>query len=104
MKRIGLIVLLVAVGLVLFRNQSRGYASADQSGYLNLSRMLSRGERTLALPGDARWFTPLGFVASRDGRSMASFYPPGLPLHLLLTGAVSPIAGVLLILFTFLIG
>ncbi|HUR81520.1 MAG TPA: glycosyltransferase family 39 protein [Thermoanaerobaculia bacterium] len=104
MKRIGLIVLLVAVGLVLFRNQSHGYASADQSGYLNLSRMLSRGERTLALPGDAAWFTPLGFVASRDGKSMASFYPPGLPLHLLLTGAVSPIAGVLLILFTFLIG
>ncbi len=104
MKRIGLIVLLVIVGLVLFRNRSHGYAGADRSGYLNLSRMLSRGERTLALPGDARWFTPLGFVPSRDGKSMASFYPPGLPLHLMLTDAVSPVAGVLLILLTFLIG
>ncbi|HVE71184.1 MAG TPA: hypothetical protein VNI54_07435, partial [Thermoanaerobaculia bacterium] len=109
MKRIALIVLLVAVGLVLFRNRSAGIAGADRSGYVNLARMLSRGERTLPLPATCNacppyWFTPLGFVPSPDGKTMSSFYPTGLPLHLLVTEWVSPIAGMVLVFLTFLLG
>ena len=109
MKRVILAVLLVALAAVLFQNRSHGIAGADRSGYMNLARMLSRGERTLPLPAmcaacEPYWFTPLGFVPAPDRKTMASFYPPGLPLHLLLTDAVSPIAGVVLVFLTFLLG
>ena len=102
-------VLLVVLAAVLFQNRSHGIAGADRSGYMNLARMLSRGERSLPLPAmcptcEPSWFTPLGFVPSPDRKSMASFYPTGLPLHLLLTKAVSPVAGVLLVFLTFLLG
>lgn len=107
MKRI--VVLLVVVAAVLLQNRSHGIAGADRSGYMNLARMLSRGERTLPLPNmcdgcEPYWFTPLGFVPAPDRVHMSSFYPAGLPLHLLVTEAVSPICGVLLVFFTFLLG
>jgi len=109
MKRVALAVLLIALAAVLFQNRSHGIAGADRSGYMNLARMLSRGERTLPLPAmcsacEPYWFTPLGFVPAPDRRTMASFYPAGLPLHLLVTEAVSPVAGVLLVFLTFLLG
>ena len=107
MKRV--LVLLVVVAAVLFQNQSHGIAGADRSGYMNLARMLSRGERTLPLPAmcdgcEPYWFTPLGFVPAPDGAHMSSFYPAGLPLHLLVTKSVSPVCGVLLVFLTFLLG
>jgi hypothetical protein len=109
MKRAMLFLLLALAGAVLLQNRSHGIASADQSGYMNLARMLSQGDRTLPLPAmcpacEPYWFTPLGFVPAPDRRSMASFYPPGVPLHLQATEAVSPIAGVVLIFLTFLLG
>jgi hypothetical protein len=109
MKRVTLGVLLVVLAAVLFQNRSHGIAGADRSGYMNLARMLSRGERTLPLPAmcatcEPYWFTPLGFVAAPDRKTMASVYPAGLPLQLLITEAVSPIAGVLLVFLTFLLG
>lgn len=109
MKRVVLGVLLVVLAAVLFQNRSHGIAGADRSGYMNLARMLERGERTLPLPAmcntcEPYWFTPLGFVPAPDRKTMASFYPAGLPLHLILTEAVSPIAGVLLVFLTFLLG
>jgi 4-amino-4-deoxy-L-arabinose transferase-like glycosyltransferase len=109
MKRVALGVLLIALAAVLLQNRSHGIAGADRSGYMNLARMLARGERTLPLPAmcpscEPYWFTPLGFVPAPDRQTMASFYPAGLPLHLLVTEAVSPIAGVLLVFLTFLLG
>ncbi|HEX6084976.1 MAG TPA: hypothetical protein VF266_10660, partial [Thermoanaerobaculia bacterium] len=104
-----LLVLLVVVAAVLWQNQSHGIAGADRSGYMNLARMLSRGERTLPIPHrcdgcEPYWFTPLGFVPAPDGVHMSSFYPTGLPLQLLVTKSVSPICGVLLVFLTFLLG
>jgi Dolichyl-phosphate-mannose-protein mannosyltransferase len=107
MKRSAL--LLVIVAAVLFQNRSHGIAGADRSGYMNVARMLAHGERTLPLPTmcstcEPYWFTPLGFVPSPDRRHMSSFYPAGLPLHLLITSAATPICGVLLVFLTFLLG
>jgi hypothetical protein len=109
MRRVVLGLLLVVVAAVLFQNRSHGIAGADRSGYMNLARMLSRGERTLPLPAmcdgcEPYWFTPLGFVPAPDRVHMSSFYPTGLPLHLLVTEAVSPLCGVLLVFLTFLLG
>ncbi|HVG24439.1 MAG TPA: hypothetical protein VND45_09820, partial [Thermoanaerobaculia bacterium] len=109
MKRVVVAALLVVVACVLWRNRSSSIVGADRSGYVNLSSMFARGERALPLPASCAqcqpyWFTPLGFVASPDGKTMSAVYPPGMPLHLLVTEAVSPIAGVVLILLTFLLG
>jgi hypothetical protein len=119
MNRLVLALLLVALGAVLVKNSSESVFGADRSGYMNLARMLDRGETTRPLPAmcpdcDPSWFTPLGFVAAPDRRTMASFYPIGLPLHLLAAARLggwsaapfflSPLAGLLLVLFTFLLG
>ena len=112
MKRAILVVFTIVVAAVLIANRSESVFGADSSGYLNLARMLNRGETTmpLPLPGAA---PPLGFVPVANDR-MASIYPIGLSIHLALFARVggwehapflvSPLAGVLLVLLTFRLG
>lgn len=108
MKRAQLIAFVLGVAIVLIANRSDSITGTDASGYANLARMLRHGETTRALPAqcstcEAYWRTPLGFVPR--GERMVSFYPMGLPLHLIVGGFfVSPIAGVLLVLATYWLG
>lgn len=112
MKRAIVILFAFLLGAVLIANRSESVFGADSSGYLNLARMLDRGETTRPLPV-AGSPAPLGFVPV-PGDRMASFYPIGLPIHLALFARVggwerppflvSPLAGVALVLLTFWLG
>lgn len=64
---------------------------SDPSGYLNLARMLDRGELTASVPrieelAPPDWSfcfqQPLGFVVDSESGRMVPTYPPGFPLHL----------------------
>jgi 4-amino-4-deoxy-L-arabinose transferase-like glycosyltransferase len=111
MKRAILVVFAILLGAVLFANRSESVFGADSSGYVNLARMLNRGETTLPRPAPGH--PPLGFVPLANER-MASFYPIGLPIQLALFARiggwarapffVSPLAGVILVLLTFWLG
>ena len=80
---------LLVYGLFLVRFMG-GYASgADQSGYLNLARLLADGRvsapmRIIAeLPADrvpSFAYVPLGFNPNPDHRTLNPIYAPGLPL------------------------
>lgn len=115
MKRALFAAFLVALALVLFTNRSETIFGADASGYANLARMIGGGAATRPVPlsctgCEPAWFIPLGFVPAREG-TMASYYPIGLPLHLLLTARiggwerapffVSPLAALLLVVMTY---
>src|SRR5437762_1144353 len=84
--------------VTLFLHRSTGAGGADSSGYLNEARMLAAGKTsqpirlltTLHLPSEYAYvFTPLGFGPSRrqPGR-MVPTYPPGLPAHFAIAGAI----------------
>lgn len=118
MTRAILVVFLILLAAVLLTNRSEAIFGADSSGYANLARMLDEGEVTRALPVSCRScgpasLTPLGFVPLPDHR-IASFYPIGLPLHLLVAARiggwtrapffVSPLAGLFTVLLTFWLG
>lgn len=118
MKRAIVIVFAILLGAVLIANRSESIFGADSSGYINLARMLDRGETSRPYPVlcaqcDPWWVTPLGFVPVSRER-MASFYPIGLPIHLALFARiggwahapffVNPLAGVALVLLTFWLG
>jgi hypothetical protein len=118
MTRAILAAFLLVLGAVLFVNRSEAVMGADAGGYVGLARMLDRGETTRPLPivcASCRpeWLAPIGYVPARDGR-MASFYPIGLPLHILLAARlggwteapffVSPLAALVLVLLTYWLG
>ncbi len=118
-----LIVALIVSGMVLYRHLSFGAGGSDSSGYLNEARLMVSGTviqpvpmlQTLHIKSEwAYVFTPLGFVSSsRDHRLMLPSYPPGLPAHFAIAGAIGdwsvapflipPIAGVISIALMYLL-
>lgn len=115
MKRAMFAAFILALAMVLFTNRSETIFGADASGYANLARMIGGGETTRPVPlrcagCEPAWFIPLGFVPARPD-AMASYYPIGLPLHLLLAARiggwerapffVSPLAALLLVVITY---
>lgn len=96
--RAAIALLVLAYGAMLVRHLSWAAGGADSSGYLNESRMIRRGQTALPirmlsrLRVDRSWadvFTPLGFVPwGKDARFMVPTYPPGLPLHFAIAGAI----------------
>ena len=94
------VVAIVAVvyGLTLFLHRSTGAGGADSSGYLNEARMIAAGRTSipirllsvLHLPSEYSYiFTPLGFGPSkRQPGRMVPTYPPGLPAHFAIAGAI----------------
>src|SRR5258707_13173931 len=94
------IVVIAAVlyGRMLFVHRSTGAGGSDSSGYLNEARMIAAGKTsipirllgTLHLPPEFGYdFTPLGFAQSRRLPShMVPTYPPGLPAHFAIAGAI----------------
>ena len=121
-----LVVLLIAYGVILFRNLSYAAGGPDTSGYMNLAKLLASGRtryviepiRMLGLvPTETlvSIFTPLGFTWGIEGTgTMAPGYQPGLPLHLVAAASiggwnrapffVSPIAALLSVVMMFRIG
>lgn len=86
-------VVLLALGyLGLVATHCSPYAGgSDSSGYLNLARMLDRGELTTSVPridslAPPAWSfhfqQPLGFLVDGSTGRMVPTYPPGFPLHL----------------------
>lgn len=90
--------LLVAVAAVLFlsyaaliwKNIVFAVGGSDSSGYFNAARMFAAGKTSRAIPippelevKNPNAFVPLGFVRLPGTSTMASFYPPGFPLHML---------------------
>lgn len=96
---------------------------SDSSGYLNTARLIAGSRivepvdalKQLDLPDEfLRLFLPPGFVPGPRPGTLAPFYPPGLPIHFAVAGTVagwnygpfvvSPLAGLLSLLLTYLIG
>ena len=122
--RVAIAVLVVAYASLLLRNLSWAAGGADSSGYLNEARMIRRGQMRVPIPlmsqlhvgSDwAEVFTPLGFGADwKDRRLMVPLYPPGLPAHFAVAGAIGgftrgpflipPLAGILSLLLMIAIG
>src|SRR5438034_6094031 len=100
-KRVVAAVVVIAASvyaLVVFLHRSTGAGGADSSGYLNEARTMAAGKTSLPIrllstlhlpPNYAYIFTPLGFGPSRrhPGR-MVPTYPPGLPAHFAMAGAI----------------
>jgi 4-amino-4-deoxy-L-arabinose transferase-like glycosyltransferase len=118
-----LLALAAVYGFVLVRHASRSVGGSDSAGYFNSARSLAAGrfvEPVDALarlgfpPDDVRLFMPLGYVPGPRPGTMASFYPPGLPLHVAAAGAlagwseapfwISPLCAVAAVLLTYGVG
>lgn len=110
-------------GFVLVSHSSRSVGGSDSAGYFNSARSLARGRVVepveslgrLGFPAeDVRLFMPLGYVPGPGPGTMASFYPPGLPLHIAAVGSIagwetapfwiSPLCAVASVLLTFAVG
>ena len=86
---------LAIYAVLLVRANSSIAGGADSSGYLNEARLLARGRLSeeiaalalLGLPSrDHDLFLPLGYRSGPRPGTMASSYPPGLPLHMAALG------------------
>jgi hypothetical protein len=119
-----LLVAAVAYGVVLYRHLSWVAGGADSSGYLNEARLMTAGSigfpikllTTLHLESEWNYIlVPLGFRASdRDPHLMVPIYPPGLPAHLAIAGAIGgwarapflvpPLAGLACLALMFVLG
>ena len=114
---------LLAFGALLFVRTSRAVGGSDSAGYANTGKDILAGQMVNPIAGlkelglDAKWapvFTPLAHEPGPRPGTMVPFYPPGFPLHLALAAAiggwgeapylVSPIAGLLCLCATFLLG
>jgi 4-amino-4-deoxy-L-arabinose transferase-like glycosyltransferase len=93
-------VALAAYAALLVAANSWVAGGSDSSGYLNEARLLARGKVSeeigaldlVGLPrGDPRpdVFIPLGYRAGPLPGTMVPTYPPGLPLHMALLGAIA---------------
>jgi len=91
-------VLAAAHAVVLLTHASRSVAGSDSSGYFNLARAIASNrlvepietlERLGFPPEDLHLFIPLGFVPGPRPGTMATFYPPGLPLQIVAASAVA---------------
>jgi len=88
--------LLAAYGVFLGLHASVVAGGSDTSGYLNSARLLASGrlQDEDRIPAEfgapatfpRHHFMPLGFVALEGNPHLPPTYPPGLPLHLALTG------------------
>lgn len=93
-RRNALFGLLLLAWTAFLAAHSGSYASgSDQSGYLNIARLLAEGrvkEQVREIQGvpmrqfDPWCFTPLGFRPGPDPEALLPAYPIGLPLHQLL--------------------
>ena len=101
-RRVAVAIVLIAAiayGTMLFRHLSFAAGGADSSGYLNEARMMAARAtsrpiallRTLHLPSEYGFvLVPLGFLQSKiDPRAMVPLYPPGLPAHFAIAGAIA---------------
>jgi hypothetical protein len=96
-------------------------SGADASGYLGQAQLWRRGELRVLVPAiaDAPWpdaastSSPLGYRPGPQPNAIVPTYPPGLPLHFALAGALAgewgertvvPLLGALGIWCTFLLG
>ena len=90
---------LAAYAVLLVAANSWIAGGSDSSGYLNEARLLARGKVSedigalalLGLPaGDSEpgIFIPLGYRAGPLPGTMVPTYPPGLPLHMAILGAI----------------
>ena len=93
---IALLLAYAAVLSVYFADVASG---ADQSGYLNFSRLLARGDLSVPLqfplesglpPELVPAFVPLGFVPGTEPYTIVPSYPPGFPIMI---AAVRAVAG-----------
>lgn len=124
----GMLVVLVIYGALLAKHASYAVGGSDSSGYASIARSLLQGRVTLAIPelaqfdfpaGYAPVFSPLAYTprvksGASEGAVITPIYPVGFPLHLaagaLLVGwrkgpfLISPLLGVLSLLFLYLIG
>ena len=113
----------LAYGAFLMAHASRGVSGSDTAGYANTARDISAGRVVIPIGAleklglDERWapvFTPLAHETGPRPGTMVPYYPPGFPLHIALAAAVagwsaapfvvSPIAAVLCLVLTFLLG
>jgi len=87
------VVLLLAWTAFLAAHAGPFASGSDQSGYLNIARLLAEGrvkEQVREIQGvpmrqfDPWCFTPLGFRPGPDPEALLPAYPIGLPLHQLL--------------------
>jgi hypothetical protein len=93
-----LLLLAVAYAVVLLVHASQSVAGSDSSGYFNLARAIASNrlvepieplERLGFPPQDLHLFIPLGFVPGPRPGTMATFYPPGLPLQIVAASAIA---------------
>jgi hypothetical protein len=115
--------LLAGYALALFHHTSFAVGGSDSSGYLNAARLFASGRSFERVPGLeklglqpelARIFIPLGYSPGPRPGTMASSYPPGLPLHMALAAFlggwakapffVSPLAGLACVVLVYLLG
>ena len=94
-RRIGYTVVIIAWFLYLWIGVvSTAYTAggSDSSGYLNTARWLSEGSiirpitalDRLDMPVEAAgYFRPLGTVPGPEPGTLAPYYPPGLPVHMM---------------------
>jgi 4-amino-4-deoxy-L-arabinose transferase-like glycosyltransferase len=113
----------IAYGVLLFTHVSRGVGGSDPAGYANTARDIGAGRIVLPIAGlsilglDNGWapvFTPLAHAPGPRPGTMVPYYPPGFPLHIALAAVVagwsaapflvSPIAAVLCLGLTFVLG
>jgi hypothetical protein len=116
------VVALLAYGALLVNRRATAVGGSDSSGYASTARlMLSgrivqpiRGLDQLELPDQfGTVLTPLAFLPGPRPRTEVPLYPPGFPVHIALTSLlagsispyiVSPLAAVLCLLLTYLLG
>lgn len=115
---------LAAVAATLLAGLAHGSAvpsGADASGYLGQAHLWRRGELRVPVPAiaeapwpNAAWtYSPLGYRPGLQPSEIVPTYPPGLPLHFAVAGALAgqwgertvvPLLGALGIWCTFLLG
>lgn len=86
---------LVAYGIFIAWQYPPVAAGADSGGYFFSARLMQNGElsaplRRVAEMPDATWrgLQPLGAIGADDSERLKPAYPPGLPAHFALAGAV----------------
>jgi hypothetical protein len=89
--------LATAYAWLVFSNAGRSVGGSDSSGYYNAARALAAGRPLERIeppsapvrPEEGHLFIPLGYVLGREPGTMATFYPPGLPLHFVAAAALA---------------
>lgn len=82
---------------VAFSHAGRSVGGSDSSGYYNAARALAAGRPVERIetptapvrPEEVHLFIPLGYVVGPEPGTMATFYPPGLPLHFVAAAALA---------------